>query len=44
MFLESIRRMKKFTDITIIEIEKPLKTWMAQASTRLKKIDEKKTS
>ncbi|XP_025418342.1 uncharacterized protein LOC112689056 isoform X1 [Sipha flava] len=29
VIFESIRRMKKFTDIANIEIEKPLKTWIA---------------
>lgn len=41
--LEAIRRMKKFRDATDVEIEKPLKNWMAQASPRLKKIAIKNT-
>jgi len=30
--------MKKFSNSTDVEIEKPLKNWMAQATPRLKKI------
>lgn len=30
--------MKKFSNSTDIEIEKPLKNWMAQATPRLKKM------
>lgn len=30
--------MKKFSNSTDFEIEKPLKNWMAQATPRLKKI------
>jgi len=30
--------MKKFSDSTDVEIEKPLKNWMAQATPRIKKM------
>jgi len=36
-YLESIRKMKKISDSTDVEIEKPLKNWMAQATPRIKK-------
>jgi len=29
--------MKKFKEVTIKEIEKPIKSWMAQAPSRIKK-------
>lgn len=38
---DSIRRMKQFKDLSDIEIEKPLKNWMGQASARIKKNLEK---
>ncbi|KAF0746607.1 DUF4806 domain-containing protein [Aphis craccivora] len=37
VIFESIRKMKKFSDSTDVEIEKPLKNWMAQATPRIKK-------
>lgn len=41
LFSEAVLKMKKFKDITIKEIEKPIKSWMAQASSRIKKLVEK---
>ncbi|XP_060846199.1 uncharacterized protein LOC132925856 [Rhopalosiphum padi] len=38
VIFESIRKMKKFSDSTDVEIEKPLKNWMAQATPRIKKM------
>lgn len=40
-YIESIRMMKKFKDSTDIEIEKPIKNWMGQATPRLKKLAQK---
>jgi len=41
--LESIRKMRQYIykDVSDIEIEKPLKNWMAQSSARIKKTMEK---
>lgn len=39
--LESIRKMRQYKDVSDIEIEKPLKNWMAQSSARIKKTMEK---
>ena len=36
--------MKKFSNVTDLEVEKPMKNWMAQASVRIKKIAEKNGS
>lgn len=33
--------MKKFKEVTIKEIEKPIKNWMAQSTSRIKKCLEK---
>lgn len=33
--------MKKFKDTANIDIEKPIKNWMAQATPRIKKLAEK---
>jgi len=33
--------MKKFKDTTDVEIEKPIKNWMGQATPRLKKLAQK---
>lgn len=41
LYIESIRMMKKFKDSTDIEIEKPIKNWMGQATPRLKKLAQK---
>lgn len=41
VIFESIRMMKKFKDSTDIEIEKPIKNWMGQATPRLKKLAQK---
>lgn len=40
--LQSILKMKKFKEVTIKEIEKPIKSWMVQAPTRIKKKFRKK--
>ena len=41
--LETIRQMKPFSSQNLpnIEIEKPLKNWLAQASNRIKKLSAK---
>jgi len=36
--------MKKYHDIPFKDIEKPIKFWMAQASERIKKRNEKNTT
>ncbi|KAL5245846.1 hypothetical protein ACI65C_013254 [Semiaphis heraclei] len=36
IIFEAVRAIKKFSDIPNIEVEKPLKNWMAQASQREK--------
>ncbi|CAI6354311.1 unnamed protein product [Macrosiphum euphorbiae] len=36
-----VRKMKKFKDTANIDIEKPIKNWMAQATPRIKKMAEK---
>ncbi|KAL5239352.1 hypothetical protein ACI65C_006762, partial [Semiaphis heraclei] len=41
IIFESIRKMKQYKDISDIDIEKPLKNWMAQSSARIKKTLEK---
>uniref|UniRef100_A0A2S2NZ72 DUF4806 domain-containing protein n=1 Tax=Schizaphis graminum TaxID=13262 RepID=A0A2S2NZ72_SCHGA len=41
IIFESIRKMRQYKDISDIEIEKPLKNWMAQSSARIKKATEK---
>lgn len=38
---EAILKMKKFKEVTIKEIEKPMKSWMPQAPSRIKKNAEK---
>lgn len=37
-FPEAILKMKKFKEVTIKEIEKPIKSWMAQAPSQIKKM------
>eukprot|EP00102_Acyrthosiphon_pisum_P006710 XP_003240266.1 PREDICTED: uncharacterized protein LOC100573378 [Acyrthosiphon pisum] len=41
IIFESIRKMRQYKDVSDIEIEKPLKNWMAQSSARIKKTTEK---
>lgn len=36
IFLEAVRTIKKFSEVPNLEIEKPLKNWMAQAGQREK--------
>ena len=38
---DAILKMKKFKEVSIKEIEKPMKSWMAQAPSRIKKNAEK---
>ncbi|XP_029347895.1 uncharacterized protein LOC115034692, partial [Acyrthosiphon pisum] len=43
IIFDAVHKMKKYHDIPFKDIEKPIKLWMAQASERIKKRNEKNT-